>query len=669
MSAATERVETHSFQAETARLLDLMIHSLYTNKEIFLRELISNASDALDKVHFESLTHPDLLGDDTELHIRLSADAEARTLTVSDNGIGMTHDEVIENIGTIAKSGTRELFEQLKEDQASDRPAEMIGQFGVGFYSCFMVADRVTLITRHAGEEGDGATQWESDGAGQYTITPVSKEGRGTSVTLHLKEADADAGLEDFTQEWVLGRLVRSHSDYVAYPIRQQQTREEVERDEQGKPKEDGVTETITEDVTLNSMQPIWSRNRSEVTDEEYAEFYRHISHDWQPPAKTLNLRAEGRTEYSTLLFFPSQAPADLYYQNHSFGLQLYVRRVLIMDQYEALLPRYLRFVKGIVDSSDLPLNISRQRLQEDRHITQIRQWITGQLLDALKSMQEEELEDYLTWWQQFGPVLKEGLGDPTAKERLKPLLMFASSNDPEGFTSLASYVERMKEDQEAIYYITGDSRMTVENAPQLENFKAKGYEVLYLTDPVDAFLMHHLDAFDQKSFQSVTQGTVELGDEKEREEAQESLKAQGEQHADLLTAIQDKLDEWVKEVRLTNRLTDSPACLVGSEFDLNPQLMRMLRESGADTPDQKRILELNPDHPLLKKLQSIRAAGTEESGAEGSAAAEAVGAEADADPLADYAFLLYSNALLAEGGELPDPARFNRLFASLLLK
>ncbi|MEO2049549.1 MAG: molecular chaperone HtpG [Pirellulales bacterium] len=646
---ATAQAETHAFQAETARLLDMMIHSLYTNKEIFLRELISNASDALDKVRFEALTNQDLLGDDTELQIRLETDPEARTLTVSDNGIGMTREEVIQNIGTIAKSGTRELLEKLKDSGASDQPADLIGQFGVGFYSAFMVADQVTLITRHA--EEDSATQWQSSGDGQYTLqeldSAADQPGRGTRVTLHLKEADAEEGQPDYSQPALLAQIVKSHSDFVAYPIVQEQTREEIERDDQGQPVEDGETKSITEDVTLNSMQPIWIRPQADVTEEEYAEFYHHISHDWQPPAKTISLKAEGRIEFSTLLFIPSQAPPNLHYANQDFGLHLYVKRVLIMENYDELLPRYLRFMKGIVDSSDLPLNISRQRLQEDRHIKQIRQWISRRVLDTLGTMQEEKPEVYATFWGQFGGVLKEGLADHTAKSALLPLLMFSSSADPDKLTSLVDYVGRMAEGQEEIYFITGDSRALVENAPQLEKFKAKQYEVLYLTDPVDEFMAQYLDKFDDKPIKSAVKGTVELGDEEERKQAEETLKKQSEQHAKLLESLQKSLDDHVKEVRLTSRLTDSPSCLVGSEFDLSPQLERMLRDSGAEMPTQKRILELNPNHPLLEKLQQLQ----------------------DSDGLADHAFMLYSNAVLAEGGDLPDPARFNRLLAELMLK
>jgi molecular chaperone HtpG len=642
---ATANVETHTFEAETTRLLDLMIHSLYTNKEIFLRELLSNASDALDKIHFESLTNPDLLGDDKELRIRIDTDSSNRTVSISDNGIGMTRAEVVENIGTIAKSGTRELLEQLRESGEADQPSDFIGQFGVGFYSSFMVSDRVTLETRRAGEEA--GIRWESEGDGQYTLTEIDKPERGTTVTLYLKAIDTEGGIEDYTLPFRIAQIVRAHSDFVAYPILQEQSREEVERDKEGNVVEGGKKETITELVTLNSMQPIWTRPRTEVTEEEYAEFYRHVSHDWQPPASTYHLKAEGRLEYTTLLYLPSHAPADLFYPNQQYGLQLYVRRVLILEQYEELLPRHLRFVKGIVDSADLPLNISRQRLQEDRHINQIRQWVAGRLLDNFKKMQKEEPEAYLKFWMNFGPVLKEGLADPAAKEGLLPLLMFASSNDPEKPTTLAEYVSRMQEGQAEIYYITGATREIVENAPQTEQLKAAGYEVLYLVDSIDEFMAQFLDKFEEKTMRDASRGAIEVGDEEERKHAEEALKKESENYEGLLKSLNSELEEYVKEVRFTSRLTDSPACLVGGEFDLSPQLARMLAQSGSDVPEQKRILELNPKHPIVSKLESLQGE----------------------DAFGDQVFLLYGNALLSEGGEIPDPARFQRLLTDLMLK
>ncbi|MCB1054932.1 MAG: molecular chaperone HtpG, partial [Acidobacteria bacterium] len=456
------KVSTRQFKAETRQLLDLMIHSLYTNKEIFLRELISNASDALDRLRFESLTDPELLAGDETLEIRLESDREARTLTISDNGIGMSRDEVVENIGTIAKSGTRELVEKIQQSKSPEAAAQLIGQFGVGFYSAFMVADEVELVTRRAGEEQ--ATFWSSTGDGKYKLGDAERAGRGTTITLHLKPADSEHGLEDFTDRWTVGRVVRRYSDFVSYPIIFKDTREEVEKDEAGNPIEGGKKETVVEDKVLNSMKPIWTRPADEVSEEEYNEFYKHISHDWNEPMKHFSFRAEGRIEYQALLFIPSSAPYDYYYHGYEFGLQLYVRRVMIMDKCEDLLPRYLRFAKGVVDSSDLPLNISRQRLQEDRHIGQIRRWLTKKILDTLSEMQRDQPEDYLKFWEEFGRSLKEGIGsDWDNKDKIVSLLLFQSSADPEKLTTLDEYVERMGEDQKEIFYLTGESRAVVE--------------------------------------------------------------------------------------------------------------------------------------------------------------------------------------------------------------
>src|SRR5213080_1774354 len=470
LSFMTTNTETFQFQAEARQVLDLMIHSLYTQKEIFLRELISNASDALDRLRFEALSRPELIGPDEKLEIWIESDPKERTLTIQDNGIGMNRDEVIANIGTIAKSGTRELLQTLKERKSSDMLTTLIGQFGVGFYSAFMVADRVTLLTRRAGEEK--ATQWESSGDGTFTITEASKFTRGTSIVLHLKKFDEDGEVDDFTDKWVISRIVKRYSDFVSYPI--------IYKDKEGK----------EADKALNSMKPIWTRPRSEVTEEEYKEFYKHISHDWNEPMKTWSFRAEGRSEYQALLFVPSQAPFDLFYATGKFGLHLYVRRVLIMEHCEDLLPPYLRFLRGVVDSADLPLNVSRQRLQEDRHVTQIRKWLTKKVLESLEEMQKNENEGYIRLWAQFGRVLKEGIMDFENKEKLTGLYLFESSNDPEELTTLKDYVARMNTGQSAIYFLTGPSRRAVENSPHLEAFREKHYEVLFLVDPVDEILV-----------------------------------------------------------------------------------------------------------------------------------------------------------------------------------
>ena len=646
---SNQTAETFAFQAETKQLLNLVIHSLYTNKDIFLRELISNASDALDKLRFESLTKPELLPDAAALEIRLEVDKQSRTLTITDNGIGMSRDEVVSNIGTIAKSGTRALLEQVRQDgESPEALSELIGRFGVGFYSAFMVADKVTLITRRAGE--DTATEWESTGDGEYALRTAERSQSGTSITLQLKSADPENGIEDFTDSWVLNSIVKRHSDFVTYPIKNKQEREEIERDDEGKPKEGAQPTIVVEDKTLNSMKPIWTRTPSEVTEDEYTEFYKHIAHDWNPPLKTLNFRAEGRFEFQALVFLPSQAPFDLAFHASPFGLQLYAQRVMIMEQCEDLIPRYLRFLKGVVDSADLPLNVSRQRLQQDRHITQIRNWLTKKVLDSLSSLAQQDAETYLTFWEQFGRVLKEGLStDFENKDRIAPLLLFPSSEDPEKLVSLKDYVERMPLAQPEIFYLTGESRNAVENSPHVEAFKEKGHEVLYLIDPVDELVVQSLTEFEGKKLKSIGKGTVHIGSESEREAAEQELKQQSESYTDLLQTLQKMLDEHIKEVRLSNRLTASPACLVSEENDPSPQMERLLRQAQQALPTQKRIMELNPTHPLLEKLQ------------------ECFQHDNDDPRLKTYAELLFGYGLLAEGSELPDPVRFNTHLVELM--
>ena len=593
----TTNIETFQFQAEARQVLELMIHSLYTNKEIFLRELISNASDALDRLRFEALSHPELISADDKLEIWIESDSMARTLTIHDDGIGMSRDEVIANIGTIAKSGTRELLQTLQEKQSSEGLGTLIGQFGVGFYSAFMVADRVTLVTRRAGESD--ATQWDSTGDGTFTISAAAKFNRGTSITLHLKKFEEDAEVEDFTDKWVISRIVKRYSDFVAYPI----IYKEKDAKEPDKP--------------LNSMKPIWTRPRSEVTAEEYKEFYKHISHDWNEPMETWSFRAEGRSEYRALLFIPSQAPLDLFYATGKFGLHLYVRRVLIMEHCEELLPGYLRFVRGVVDSADLPLNVSRQRLQEDRHITQIRKWLTKKILDSLEDMMKSESGKYGEFWKQFGRVLKEGVSfDFENKDRLLSLYLFESSYDGEKPTTLKDYVSRMKETQSAIYYLTGPSRRAVEHSPHLEAFQERGYEVLYLVDAVDELLIQGLPEFDGKNVKSVGKGTADLGEEKD-------LKEKTPGYSSLIEVLAKKLEDRVKEVRLSSRLTASPACLVVSDHDVSPNLEKLL------------------------KMRD----------------------RAEDAMIDDFAELLFGYALLAEGSDLQDPLKFNQAVMRVLAK
>jgi molecular chaperone HtpG len=646
---ATE-VETLPFQAETKQLLDLMIHSLYSNKEIFLRELISNASDALDRLRFEALTRPELLEGDEKLEIRLEADRQNRTLTIHDNGIGMSKDEVIANIGTIAKSGTRELVNRLKEGESKQTIAELIGQFGVGFYSSFMAADRVELLTRRAGETA--ATRWESTGDGTYKVADAEKPGRGTTIKLHLKPEDRENGMDEFSDRWVISRIVRRYSDFVSYPIILT-AEKDPEIEDLAKEKETGEKPKMPlEEKTLNSMKPIWTMPQSEVTQEQYNDFYRHVSNDWNEPLKVISYKAEGRVEYQALLFLPSQAPYDLYYVASKVGLQLYVKRIQILEKCEDLLPRYLRFVRGVVDSPDLALNVSREMLQQDRFITLMKKGLTKKLLDVFTEMKEKEADTYLKFWKEFGRAIKEGVSeDYENKEKLLELLLFESSHDPEKLTSLKEYVSRMKEDQKEIFYLPGESRSQVENSPHLEAIKVKGYEVLYLVDTVDELLTQSLNEYDGKKLKSVGKGTVNLGNEEEKKQTEEELKAQEEAMKPLLDNLQKKLDEWVKQVRLTNRLTNSPVCLVGAEHDYSPQLEKLLQKGKGGGPKQRRIMELNPKHEIVAKLK------------------ERYDKDQNDPILEDYAQLLFGSGLLVEGGELPEPVKFNRAVADLMAR
>jgi len=648
MAATGEEFE---FQAETKQLLELMVHSLYTNKEIFLRELMSNASDALDRLRFESLTNPTLLGDDSGFEIRLDPDETARTLTISDTGIGMSREEVIANIGTIAKSGTRELRERIKHGESPQMLAEFIGQFGVGFYSAFMVADRVSLVTRRAGEAA--ATRWESTGDGRYTIAEDSRAGRGTSITLHLKAVDSDAGVEDYTDYWVLSRIVKRYSDFVGYPIICKHQREEADVDEVGRPRTDAKPTIVVEDKTLNSMKPLWTRPQSEVSKEEYADFYRHMAHDWSEPFKVLSIKAEGTFEYQALLFIPSKAPDDLFYHAAECGLRLYAKRVMIMEKCEDIVPRYLRFIKGVVDSADLPLNISRQTLQQDRHIAQIRKWITKKVLDTLTELQEKEPEKYIQFYAQFGRALKEGISsDYDNKDKLLSMLLFQSSNDPEKLTTLKEYLGRMKKPaQNQIFYLTGGSREAVENSPHLEAFKEKGYEVLYLTEPVDELLVESMMDYEGYRLKSVGKGTIELGTVEERKKAEEEIKEKETLATGLLELIQKHLDSHVKQVRLSTRLVSSPVCLVGTDIDHSPQMERLLMKGKGGGPKQRRIMELNPNHQVFNKMLERYQ-------------------KDQSDPLlVEEAELLLACGLLAEGAELPDVPQFNRLLTDLMVR
>jgi molecular chaperone HtpG len=630
-------VETLEFQAEARQLLQLVIHSVYSNKDIFLRELISNASDALDKLRLATYHDKDLEADVSDPHIEIEVDRERRILTVRDNGVGMSRDEVVDLIGTIARSGTAELLQRLKEAKDGAASPELIGQFGVGFYASFMVADRVTLVTRRAGErEG---TRWESDGQGAYTVQEVADAPAGTSVSLHLKEPDDEDQLFDYTAEWKIREIVKRYSDFIPWPIRMETERTDAE----------GAT--TREVATLNSMKALWARPRDEVSDEEYHEFYRHVSHDWTDPLRVVHMKGEGTFEYDALLFIPSRAPLDLFHADGRRGVQLYVKRVFIMDDCEALTPAYLRFVKGVVDAHDLSLNVSREILQQDRQIQIIRRRLVKKVLSTVREMQGGDAERYRTFWEQFGRAVKEGLvSDPDNRDAILEVASFASTHDPGALTTLREYVERMKDGQQHIYFLTGESRATIEHSPHMEAFRAKGYEVLLLTDPVDEVWVDVVSEFDGKPLQSIAKGEVDL--DADDEETTESDREQRRKDFEpLLAWLSAKLDDQVKEVRLSSRLTTSPACVVADAGDLTPALARMYRAMGQEPPPTKRILELNPAHPLVTGLRQAHAD------------------HPDDEALGEAAELLLGTAVLAEGGELTDPARFARLLADRLAR
>ncbi|MDV7988756.1 molecular chaperone HtpG [Rhodococcus sp. IEGM 1374] len=638
---STEQLE---FQAETRQLLDLMVHSIYSNKDSFLRELISNSSDALDKLRLESYRNKDLDVDVSDLHIEIDIDAAARTLTIRDNGIGMSRAEVIDLIGTLAKSGTAEVRKKLKEAKDAAASEELIGQFGIGFYSTFMVAEKVTLLTRKAGEST--ATKWESTGEGTYEITDVDDAPQGSSVTLALKPADEEDHLHDYASERKIKELVKKYSDFIAWPIR-------IDVEKRVKSEEEGGEDTVTmETETINSQKALWTRSKDEVSEEEYKEFYKHVSHAWDEPLEVIPFKAEGTFEYQALLFIPSQAPFDLFMRESQAGVHLYVKRVFIMDDSQELLPEYLRFVKGVVDAADLSLNVSREILQQDRQIRAIRRRLTKKVLSTVKELQSEQPDKYKTLWSQFGTVLKEGLiSDADNRETLLGISSFASTNSEEGVTTLAEYVDRMKDGQQQIYYMTGESRQQIESSPHMEAFKARGLEVLLLTDSVDEVWVGNVTDFDGKSFQSIAKGEVDLDTEEEKKESEAKREEQDKEFADLLTWLTETLGEDVKEVRLSTRLTTSPACVVGDEFSFSPQLEKMYKASGQFVPTSKRILELNPTHDLVTGLKKAREDRSD-------------------DPhLAETAELLYATALLAEGTELKDPAKFSKLLADRLTR
>ncbi|NRA41743.1 MAG: molecular chaperone HtpG [Pseudomonadales bacterium] len=628
--------EKMEFQTEAKQLLQLMIHSLYSNKEIFLRELISNASDACEKLRFEAVSNDALYEGDGELSIRIELDKDAKTISISDNGIGMSRDEVIENLGTIAKSGTAAFLGSLTGDEKKD--SQLIGQFGVGFYSAFIVAHKVEVMTRRAGESANNGVHWTSEGEADFSIADIEKAQRGTTIILHLNDDQLE-----FAENFRVRSIIKKYSDHIAIPVIMQ-SEPMPEYDEEGNEK--GMSEP--QDETVNTATALWTRSKSEIEDDEYKEFYKHVSHDFQDPMTWSHNKVEGKYEYTSLLFLPAKAPFDMWNRDAVRGLKLYVQRTFIMDDAEQFLPLYLRFVKGIVDSNDLSLNVSREILQQDSTVESMKSALTKRVLDMLEKMAKKQPEQYQEFWDEFGQVLKEGPAeDFSNKEKIAKLLRFTSTHEDSAVQnqSLSNYIERMQDGQEKIYYIAAENYQTAKNSPHLEVFKKKGIEVLLLTDRVDEWLMNHLANFDEKAFQDIGKGQLDLGDldtEADKQE-QETLAKDNE---DLVQRVADSLGEKVKEVRVTSRLTESPACIVVDDFDMNMQMRRILEQAGQEVPDSKPIFELNPEHPLVQKLD----------------------AEADEARFSDLAGILLDQASLAEGGSLDDPASYVAKLNKLIL-
>ena len=629
MTAASK--ETLGFKTEVKQLLHLMIHSLYSNKEIFLRELVSNASDACDKLRFQALTNNDLYESESDLKVDITFDKDAKTLTIADNGIGMTRDDVVNHLGTIAKSGTAEFLSQLSGDQQKD--SQLIGQFGVGFYSAFIVADKVIVETRRAGESTEQGTRWESEGEGEFSLEQIEKTGRGTSITLHLKE-----GEEEFADSFRLQNLIKKYSDHIAIPVF-------VQQDSSG---EEGEGEDASAPEAVNQAQAMWTRAKSDISDEDYKEFYKHVSHDWNEPLTWMHNTVEGKLNYTSLLYIPAQAPFDMWNREASRGVKLYVQRVFIMDDAEQFLPAYLRFVKGVLDSNDLSLNVSREILQQDKQVDSLRSALVKRVLDTLEKMSKKDAEKYQTFWNQFGEVLKEGPAEDFAnREKVAGLFRFATtqSEGTEQTVSLADYIARMREGQKKIYYITGENHDAVAASPHLEYFRKKGIEVLLLTDRVDEWMVGHLSDFDGKAFQDVTKGELdldELADESEKEE-QKQLE---ESHKALIERLEAALKEDVKEVRVSSRLSDSPACLVVGQYDMGGHMRRLMEAAGQKVPEPEVALEVNPSHPLIERLDQ----------------------EADEDRFAELAQVIHAQAQLAEGSQLKQPAQYVTRLNKLLL-
>lgn len=629
-------VQNLEFKTEVKQLLDLMIHSLYTHKEIFLRELISNASDAIDRVRYEALTNSDIMEKEGDLKIRIIADKTAGTLTISDNGIGMTKDEIIKELGTIARSGTREFITALQSKKAKDNP-ELIGQFGVGFYSSFMVADKITVVTRKAGLKGQKGTKWESSADGVFTVDEEEKEQKGTDVILHLKDDE-----KKYLEEWEIREIIRKYSDYIEHPIVM-----DVEREKESELKK-GEKVKITEEETLNSRKAIWLKDKSEITANEYNEFYKHISHDFSDSAKVIHYKTEGTSEFTALLYIPSKMPFDIFYKDYKIGPTLYVKRVQIMDHCEQLIPLYLRFIKGVVDSSDLPLNISREMLQANRQVQIINKNITKKVLDALDDMKKNEHDKYLSFYKEFGKILKEGVHhDFSRKEMIADLLLFQSvQKHPDTFSTFQQYIDSMKKDQKEIYFITGTSREEVVKSPYMEVFKEKGYDVLIMLDEIDDFIMSGLREYKGKKLKSVIKGDITLDEEKEADKNKAKKKFR-----ELLELIKYQLKDEVKDVRLSGRLKDTACCLVAEEGDLDPQMEKLMKAMGQNVPENKRILEINPSHPVFEAMNQV------------------FEKDHKSIMLEEYIKLLYDQALLLEGSKPKDPVAFAGAITKLMVK
>lgn len=636
---------TMKFKTEVSQLLELVTHSLYSNKEIFIRELVSNASDALDKLRLEGLRDKKILDNNSDFKISINFNKDAKTITITDNGIGMTKDEIVDNIGTIAKSGTKEFLAKLKDLKSADKDAntdQLIGQFGVGFYSAFIVSDKIVINSKKAGS-AEPAVRWESDGKEKFSVDESDRTERGSEIVLYLNKEH-----EDYASEWKIREVVKKYSDYISYPIVMSIEREEKPKDKDGKEIKDAEAVTKFEEQTLNSMKAIWQKDKKDIKDEDYSEFYKHISHDWEEPLERIHLSAEGLLSYKALLFIPKKPPFDMFWRESKIGVNLYVKNVFIMDDNKNLLPEYFRFIKGVVDSADLPLNVSREILQEDKMLEKIKTNLVKKIIDTLKKMKEKEPDKYLEFYNSFGKVLKEGLySDYENKDKLADLAMFESTKTEKGkLTSLKDYISRMPEGQKDIYYIAGEKRDILENSPHIEKFKAKDYEVLFFTDPIDEFVTNNLTEYEKKELKSIGKGEIDLGeDETVKKEKEEDTK----KYKSLLDTIKDHLKEDVKEVRVSSRLTSSAVCLVSDEHGMTPNMEKMFRSMNQEVPKSQRVLEINPKHPLYESLNNIFEKNK------------------DDVRLKDYSELLYDQALIAEGAMPKDPVKFARKMADLM--